>query len=159
MSAAQPTSEVAMPAIPLPAGYHTVNPYLVVDGAAALIDFLCAAFGGIEHERMPAPDGRIGHAEVRVGDSIVMLTDASEQLAAQPCSHYLYVDDVDAAYAAALAAGATSLMEPADQFYGDRSGGVRDRQGNTWWLATHLQDFSPDELARLAAERMTSHAG
>src|SRR6478735_5854574 len=145
-----------MAAIPLPDGYHTVNAYVVVAGASAFIDFACSAFGATEHERMMAPGGLIGHAEVRIGDSILMLTDAKVDHPAAPCSLYLYLDDVDEAHRAALDSGATSVQEPADQFYGDRSGGVVDPFGNTWWLATHLEDVAPDELARRAAARSTN---
>ncbi len=140
-------------AVPLPDGYHSVNAYIVVEGAAAFIEFTEHAFGATVHERMLAPDGLIGHAEVRIGDSLVMLTDHKADHLAAPCSLYLYVDDVDATHRAALDAGATSVKEPTDEFYGDRTGGVIDPFGNTWWLATHLEDIAPDELARLALGR------
>jgi PhnB protein len=139
--------------IPLPDGYHSVNAYIVVDGAERLIGFLDAAFDGAVHELLPAPDGLIGHAEVRIGDSIVMLTDGKAGHPAQPCSIYLYVDDVDATYRRALDAGATSVMEPADQFYGDRNGGVVDPTGNTWWIATHLEDLSSEEILERSQAR------
>lgn len=142
---------------PVPAGYHSVTPYLMVDGAAALIDFLKEAFEAVETERLPGPDGKVGHAEVRIGDSVVMMGEG-DRYGVMPAAIYLYVPDVDACYARALAAGATSLMEPADQFYGDRSGGVKDAFGNLWFVATHKEDVSPEELARRAEARAKGSA-
>lgn len=136
-----------MPVPPIPEGYNTVSPYLVVEGADQLVAFLQQTFGAEVLRKMTRPDGKIGHAEIRVGDSIVMLADAAP---AAPMLH-VYVDDVDAAYARALAAGATSLRAPEDQFYGDRSAGVVDAFGNQWWLATHTEDVSDEEMARRAA--------
>ena len=121
-----------------PAEYHNVTPYLSVTGASDFIDFVVATFGGTETERMHGPDGAIAHAEVRVGDSAIMLTEGSEYLPAYPAALYLYVEDVDASYATALAAGATSQEEPNDKPYGDRTAGVVDRWGTRWYLATHL---------------------
>ena len=115
----------------IPEGYHTVTPYLVIEGAAKLIDFLKQAFDAQETFRMPRPDGAIMHAEVKIGDSIVMMGEASEQWKPIPGAIYLYVSDADAAYKRALQAGATSITEPADQFYEDRHGGVQDPAGNT----------------------------
>lgn len=136
---------------PIPEGYHTVTPYLVVPGVAKLIDFLEQAFGAQEKERHARPDGAIMHAEVKIGDSIVMMGEPMGEFKAIPAALYLYVEDVDAVYKRALEAGATSVMEPADQFYGDRNGGVKDPAGNLWWIATHIEDVSPEELARRAA--------
>jgi uncharacterized glyoxalase superfamily protein PhnB len=99
---------------------------------------------------MHQPDGSIMHAEVRIGDSVVMLADAAPKDSTFPAMIHLYIEDTDAAYRRALDAGAISLREPADQFYGDRSGGVKDRFGNHWWLATHIEDVSPEELQRRA---------
>ena len=138
---------------PIPDGYHRVTPYLAVDGASRLIDFLKEAFGAEETFRMPAGEGKIGHAEVRIGDSVVMTGDASGgDTPAMPAMIHLYVEDIDATYRRALEAGATSVREPADQFYGDRSGGVRDPAGNLWWIVTHVEDVSEEELARRAEE-------
>jgi PhnB protein len=137
----------------VPEGYHSVTPYLTVQGAAKLIDFLKAAFGAQEIVRMPHPDGTIGHTEMRIGDSVVMLSEARDHCKAMPTTLYLYLDDVDAAYARALAAGATPVAEPEDKFYGDRSGGVQDMCGNFWWVATHVEDLSEDELKRRHAAR------
>jgi PhnB protein len=147
-----------MTAIPLPEGYHSVNPYVVVKGGAAFIDFMVATMDGAVHERMVAPDGTIGHAEVRIGDSIVMLTDGEPELRPSPCSLYVFVDDVDAVYRKAIRAGATSVKEPVDEFYGDRTAGVVDPCGNTWWIATHLEDVAPEELARRGAARDAARA-
>jgi uncharacterized glyoxalase superfamily protein PhnB len=125
---------------PIPDGYHTVTPYLIVQGASDLIAFTRAAFGATERSRNAGPDGLIMHAEVQIGDSVVMLSDASPAFGAMPMMLHLYVADCDAAYRQALAAGAQSVREPADQPYGDRSAGVKDRWGNQWWLATHIKD-------------------
>jgi PhnB protein len=111
---------------PIPDGYHTITPYIVVEGAAKFIEFLKQAFGGKVEVRMDMPGGMVGHAEVRLGDSMLMLGDASAQNPAQSAGIYLYVPDVDAKHRRALAAGATSVVEPATQFYGDRNSRVRD---------------------------------
>jgi len=140
-----------MPVKPIPEGYHSVTPYLVVEGVAALIDFLKQAFDAHEIERMARPDGTIQHAEVRIGDSVVMMGETPAETESMPTTLYLYVSDTDATYARALQAGATSVREPADQFYGDRSAGVKDRSGNFWYIATHVEDVSREELARRAA--------
>jgi PhnB protein len=140
---------------PVPDGYHSVTPYLIVKGVAQLIDFLKSAFEAVETERLPGPDGTIGHAEVRIGDSIVMMGEG-EHFEPMPAAIYLYVNDVDACYTRALNAGATSVMEPADQFYGDRSGGVKDAFGNLWFVATHKEDVSPEEILRRAEARAKS---
>jgi len=134
----------------VPAGYHTVTPYLAAHGAAELIEFLQQAFGAREKERLLGPDGKIGHAELWIGDSLIMLGEPKE-CDPMPGSFYLYLDDVDAVYQQALATGATSVMEPADQFWGDRQGGVRDRFGNLWWLATRIEDVDAEELMRRMA--------
>lgn len=147
-----------MSAKPIPEGYHTVTPYLVVEGAAKLIDFLKQAFDAEETFRMPMPDGSIMHAEVKIGDSMVMMGEASEKWKAMPCAIYLYVNDADAVYKRALKAVATSTMEPSDQFYGDRQGGVKDPSGNTWWIATHKEDVSADELKKRTEEFMKQQA-
>ena len=142
-----------MPVSFKPEAYHTVTPYLSVQGASGLIQFLKEVFDATEIERMPGPEGRIMHAEVRIGDSIVMMGDASDPSKAMPGMLYVYVPDTDATYQAALAAGAVSVMEPADQFYGDRNAGVKDACGNQWWIATHVEDVSPEEMAHRAQER------
>ena len=139
---------------PIPDGYHSVTPYLVVQGVAKLIDFLKQAFDAKEIERMAGPDGTVMHAEVRIGDSVVMMGEARGESKPMPAALYLYVNDTDVTYRRALQAGATSLKEPADQFYGDRSGGVKDPAGNQWWIATRKEDVSPEELARRAETYM-----
>jgi PhnB protein len=135
---------------PIPDGFHTVTPYLVVSGAARLITFLQRAFDGKETVCTNKPDGTIGHAEVRIGDSTVMLGEAGAEWKPMPCMIYLYVPDTGAVYRRALEAGATSIMEPADQFYGDRNAGVKDFCGNLWWIATHIEDVPPEEMKRRA---------
>jgi PhnB protein len=139
-----------MPVNPIPDGYHTVTPYLVVPEAARLIDFIKQAFDAQESVRMARPDGRVMHAEVRIGDSVVMMGDAGEGSPARACMIHLYVPDADATYQRALQAGATAVREPANQFYGDRSGGVRDPWGNDWWIATHVEDVPEEEMRRRA---------
>jgi PhnB protein len=135
----------------IPDGYHSVTPYLVVQGVATLLDFLNQVFDAQELHRMPRPDGTIMHAEVRIGDSVVMMGEPMGEFTPMPGSIYVYVNDADAVYKRALQAGATSLMEPADQFYGDRSAGVKDPVGNQWWIATHKEDVAAEELAKRAA--------
>ncbi len=138
---------------PIPEGYHTVTPYLVVKGAAQLIDFLQQAFDAEETQRMALPDGTISHAEVRIGDSVVMMGEAGGDFKPMPAMFHLYVEDVDAVYQRALQAGATSVRAPEDQFYGDRTGGVQDSFGNQWWIATHIEDVPAEEMARRSADR------
>ena len=139
----------------IPEGFHTITPYLVVDGAEKIIRFMKDAFGAeTVFEPMTRPDGKIMHAELRIGDSIVMLSDVSERAQATSDMLHLYVPNVDAVYQKALKAGGKSLSEPADQFYGDRSGGVMDPAGNRWFIATHIEDVSPAELKKRAAEFM-----
>ena len=135
----------------VPEGFHTVTPTLTVKGAAKLIDFLKAAFGAEEKFRMPGPGGAIMHAEITIGDSIVMLSDAIRQPATQT-ELYLYVTDADGTYQRALKAGAKSLMAPVDMFWGDRFARVEDAFGNAWGIATHKEDVAPDEMARRAAK-------
>ena len=144
---------------PIPEGYHSVTPYVVVDGAARAIEFYKQAFGAAELFRMDGPDGRVAHAEIRIGDSHVMLGDESPEMGARspksfggsPVSLMLYVEDVDAVVGRAVEAGATLKRPVADQFYGDRTGGVEDPFGHFWYVATHVEDVSPEELQRRAA--------
>lgn len=135
---------------PIPDGYHTITPYLVVRDAASLIGFLQQAFDARESERIEAPDSSIIHAEVRIGDSVVMMGDAGENNPPMQTMLHLYLEDCDAAYRRALAAGATSLREPEDQFYGDRTGGVKDAFGNQWWFATRIEDVPSEVIQRRA---------
>jgi uncharacterized glyoxalase superfamily protein PhnB len=140
---------------PIPQGYHTVTPYLVVDGAEKIVSFMKEAFGAQPvFEPMMRPDGKIMHAEYKIGDSVVMISDASERAKATSAMLHLYVPNVDAVYQKALKAGATSVMEPADMFYGDRSGGVKDPAGNQWHIGTHIEDVAPGELKKRAVEFM-----
>jgi len=138
---------------PVPDGFHTVTPYLVVRDVAGLMDFLRDAFGARIKEAVPGPDGKVAHGEVVIGDSVVMLGEAREEHPPRPSTLYLYIPDCDDAYRRAMEAGATSIMKPTDMFYGDRNGGVMDPAGNQWWVATHVEDVPPDEIARRAAER------
>jgi PhnB protein len=139
-----------------PDAYHSITPYLIVAGAARLIEFAKAAFGAQETERLAAPEGRIGHAELRIGDSLVMLADAHGGRQPMPCMLHLYVEDADTTYQRALDAGAISLEPPADKFYGDRGGLVQDPCGNLWWIATHIEDVPPEELRRRVDAAMQS---
>jgi len=151
----------------IPAGYHTVTPYLACGDAASAIEFYKKAFGATEVMRMPGPGGKIGHAEVKIGDSRVMLTDEyAEMNFVGPLSRggttvhiHLYVKDVDAAVARALAAGAKLLREVNDQFYGDRTGALADPFGHVWHLATHKEDVSMAELKKRAGKRVEEMGG
>jgi PhnB protein len=139
---------------PIPEGYHTVVPYVVAAHAEALLEFLKTGLNAKEIEVMRYPDGRVWHGDVLIGDSHVMLSQATEQHPAMPATLYLYVPDTDAAYRTALGAGATSVMEPATQFYGDRNAGVKDSNGNMWYFGTHVEDVSPEEMRRRQAEEV-----
>jgi PhnB protein len=147
---------------PIPEGYHSVSPYLAVDDAAKAIDFYKHAFGAEEQVRMHGPDGKIGHAELQVGDSKVMLSDPFPQASTKPpkelggttASVFMYVEDVDAVVKQAVDAGATVTMEVADQFWGDRFGSVTDPYGHLWSVATHVEDVPPEEIAERAKAAM-----
>ena len=136
---------------PIPEGYHTATPYLLVSDADALLRFVVAAFQARIVEEHRDPSGRVVHADVLIGDSHVMLGQATDRYKAQPGTVLLYVPDADATYAAALAAGGRSVQEMATQFYGDRSGGVEDPSGVTWWISTHVEDVSREEMERRMA--------
>lgn len=137
---------------PIPEGYHSVTPHLINENASRLIEFLKQAFDAQELNRLSGPDGRVLHAEIQIGDSRLMIGEATGEWKAMPVSLALYVEDADVIYKRALDAGAVSLREPADQFYGDRSAGVKDLAGNHWWIATHIEDVPREEL-HLRAER------
>jgi PhnB protein len=145
---------------PIPEGYHSVTPYLIVNGAAQAIAFYEQAFGAEELYRMPMPDGRVGHAELRFGDSRIMLADEHPDVGAlgpgsvggTPVTIHLYVEDVDATFARATAAGARVTRPVADQFYGDRLGVLTDPFGHVWSVATHREDVSHEELRRRAEQ-------
>jgi uncharacterized glyoxalase superfamily protein PhnB len=136
---------------PIPKGRPRVSPYLVTRDAERVIDFLKKVVGGVEEYRLASPDGKVMHGEVKIADSVVMLAEASDQHPAMPSMLSIYVEDVDATYAKALAAGATPIRPPADRFYGDRSGGVKDHAGNQWWFCSHIEDVSIEEIERRAA--------
>ena len=133
---------------PVPDGYHTVTPYLLVHGSAKVVDFIKAAFNGTEIFSMKGPDGSVRHAEMRIGDSRIMIGETPDK--PMPAMLHLYVENVDSVYRMALTAGGVSVREPENQFYGDRSAGVRDAAGNHWYIATHVEDVSPQELQRRA---------
>lgn len=146
----------------IPDGYHSVQPYLHIRGAAKAIEFYKQAFGAVEVMRMPQPDGRLGHAEIRIGDSVVMLADEYPERGIHGPEHYggapmtlmFYTEDCDATYRKAIAAGSKSLREPTDQFYGDRMAGIEDPFGFQWYVATHVKDLSPQEMqAAMAAQQ------
>jgi PhnB protein len=132
----------------LPDGYHTVTPYLVVADAEKVLDFTIKAFGAKETVRMPGPDGKVAHAEVKIGDSVVMIGSPSQSQRLMPGMIYLYVADTEATYKQAIAAGGKSLEEPTDAFYGDRRAAVEDSQGNQWFIATHQEDPTPEEMQK-----------
>lgn len=128
----------------IPEGFHTVTPYLLVRGVVGLIDFLKQAFDAEEIHRSTLPDGSVNHAQVRIGDSMVMMGESREEYPPMPTMLYLYVEDMDSVYAGAIAAGGISLREPTDEVYGDRVGGLIDPFGNQWWVATHLGTMPVD---------------
>jgi PhnB protein len=152
---------------PVPDGYPVVTPYLSVRGAADAIDFYTKIFGATERMRMPGPDGRIGHAELQIRDSVVMLSDefpdmgvvSPQSLGGTPVTLSVYVDDVDSVIDRAVAAGATLERPIEERFYGDRSGQIVDPWGHRWSIATHVEDVPPDEMQRRAAEFMESESG
>lgn len=144
---------------PIPEGYHSVTPFLMVKGAARLIEFATRAFEAKLLHRLENPDGTIMHAELKIGDSILMLTDAKEgQCQPMPTALYLYVKDADSVYTRAVQAGGASTMEPADQFWGDRMAAVRDPVGNLWMIGTHKEDVPPAELKQRAEAHLLQHA-
>jgi PhnB protein len=153
-----------MPVKPIPDGYHAVTPYLIVQGADRAIEFYKKAFGAEELTRMSEPSGRVAHAELRIGDSTVMLADEHPEIGAlspmriggSSVTMHLYVEDVDATVVQAVLAGAAVTRPVADQFYGDRNGQLVDPFGHVWYVATHKEDVSPEEIGRRAAAQ---HAG
>ena len=137
---------------PIPDGYTAITPYFIVENAAGFIDFLAQAFGAVERLRMPMPQGGIGHAEVVIDGAALMLADAAPpDFPANSTLIHLYVEDVDSAYARAMRAGATSISEPADEFYGDRMARVADPFGNQWFIGCHVEDVSEEELMKRIA--------
>jgi PhnB protein len=155
-----------MPVKPIPDGYRTITPYLALDDAAAAIEYYKSVFGAKERVRMDAPGGKIGHAELEIGDSLVMLSDSFPQSTTKPpkeldgtsASVFMYVEDVDAVVKKAADAGATIAMEPADQFWGDRFGSIVDPFGHSWGIATHVEDVPEEEMAKRAEEAMAAMA-
>jgi len=145
-----------MTVAPVPEGYATLTPYLVVPDPLALFAFLTAALGASEVRRTSLPDGTVFNIEARIGGSMVMLVQGRPGHLARSAALYVYVPDVDAAYAQAVATGGVSTMAPQDQFYGDRGAGFRDPAGNDWWLATRIENLSSEELARRAAARLSA---
>jgi PhnB protein len=147
---------------PIPEGYPRVTPYLIVDGADAAIDFYCSVLGASERARMPGPDGRIGHAELELGDSIIMLADEYPEMDARgpatiggtPVSLHVYVEDSDATFERAIKAGAKALRSVEDRFYGDRSGQFEDPFGHRWDVSTHVEDVPPEEMSKRAEAAM-----
>ena len=151
----------------IPDSYPNVTPYLIVSGGAAAIDFYKRIFGAIEVMRLPGPGGRVGHAELRVGNSMIMLADENLQAGVRapqpdgrpPVSFLIYVEQVDEVTARAEAAGAKILRPPKDQFYGDRTATLTDPFGHEWTVATHLEDVSPEEMGKRAAASAAAAGG
>ena len=147
---------------PIPDGYHAVTPYLIVEGAARALDFYKDVFGAAEQMRMAGPAGRVAHAEIRIGDSVVMLADEVPDMGYRGPKGYggsavslmVYVDDVDATFQRALAAGAIERRAVQNQFYGDRSGTLEDPFGHIWTVSTHVEDLTPDEMIERAERAM-----
>jgi PhnB protein len=148
---------------PIPDGYPQVTPYLAIDGADEAIDFYMKVFGASERMRMPAPDGKIGHAELEIGDALIMLADefpdmghpGPKTVGGTPVTINIYVEHVDDVFERALEEGATELRPVENQFYGDRSGQFEDPFGHRWIVATHVEDVPPDEMEKRAAEAMS----
>ena len=138
---------------PIPHGFHSVTPYIIASDASKLIDSLKQAFDEKEIDRFQT-ENSIMHAIVQIGDSQIMIPDSNQNMKPMPCFLYLYFENVDETYKNALLAGATSMREPTDEFYGDRGAGVLDSAGNNWYIATHKKDISREELKRLAEEQM-----
>jgi PhnB protein len=147
---------------PIPEGYPRLTPYLIVDGADQAIDFYCSVLGASERMRMPGPDGRIGHAELELGNSLIMLADENPQMDVRgpaaiggtPVSLHVYVEDSDATFERALKAGAKSLRAVEERFYGDRSGQFEDPFGHRWDVSTHVEDVPPEEMSKRAEAAM-----
>ena len=140
-----------------PDGYTTVSTYLVLDDIQSELDFVTKAFGAKEIERIEMPDGTLVHAEVRIGDTVVMMGPTKDEFGACSCMMYIYVEDTDSTYQNCLAAGAKSMMEPADQFYGDRNAGVKSPGGNLYWVATHFEDVSKEDLTKRSEKMAAQH--
>ncbi len=141
---------------PIPEGYHTVTPLLSVKGAARLIDFMKKAFEATETYRVPSPDGSVMHAELKIGNSVIMLGEPMEGSFTRPATFYVYVQDADATYRAALEAGGESLEGPTDRFWGDRVASIKDFAGNNWMIATHVEEVDAEELTRRAQQAMAA---
>jgi len=152
---------------PIPDGHHSVTPYLIIKGAAAALDYYTRAFGATELFRMPAPEGKIGHAEIKIGDSPIMLADecpemgykSPQTLGGSPVSIMIYVEDVDSVFKQAIAAGGKEQRPVKDQFYGDRSGTLEDPFGHVWHVATHKEDVSSEEMERRAKAASAAASG
>jgi PhnB protein len=136
----------------MPDGYQEVTPFITAENAAGLIDFVGKVFGAKTRYRIDAPGGKIGHAEVTIGSSVIMIADPDERDKRNPVSLHLYVEDCDRAFKAAVEAGAMAEQEPETHFYGDRSGTVRDPWGNRWFISTHVEDVSEEELKKRMTE-------
>lgn len=161
MSSPSPSSRTPAPKAPppVPEGYATVIPYLVVPDGEGLITFMKNAFGATLNSRSDTPEGRLMHAEIALGDSRIMLGESSEEWPPTRAMIHLYLPDVDGVYRRAIAAGATSLREPETMFHGDRSGGVQDPSGTQWWIATRVEEVSPEEMERRQREGWTAGEG
>ena len=152
---------------PIPAGYPRVTPYLIVDGASGAIDFYCSILGATERMRMDSPGGKVGHAELELGNSLIMLADEHPEIGAigpktvggSPVSLHVYVEDVDSVFGRAIEAGAEETQPLENKFYGDRSGGFKDPFGHQWHVASHVEDVSPEEMEKRAAEAAAGATG
>lgn len=137
-----------MPVKPIPDNYPRVSPYLIVSDVEVTMNFIEYVFNGKVREKMTTPDGSVNHGEMSIGDSVIMMGKATEEYKPLNAMLYIYVEDTDSTYKRAIEKGAVSVMEPADQFYGDRNAGVTDKDGISWWIASHFEDVSPEEMMR-----------
>ena len=139
---------------PVPEGFHTITPYFIVNDANKFIDFIKEAFNAVENHRSVTPDGRIMHAQLKIGDSFIMMGESTGEWKPMPCTIYMYLPDVDAVFNKALKSGGMKLREPNNEFYGDRICGVEDPLGNQWWIATHVEVVSPEEMKKREEKMM-----
>jgi PhnB protein len=144
---------------PIPEGFHTITPYFIVNDGTKFIEFLKEAFDAVENHRSTTPGGIIMHAQLKIGDSFIMMGQSTGEWKSMTCTIYMYVPDIDSVYSKALKAGGKTLREPTNEFYGDRVCGIEDPFGNQWWIAAHVEDVSPEEMKKREEEMMKQREG